>query len=180
MGCLGLILVVLGFVGYGVYQMVGAMNRPVTNAEIVSSFEGKIPIHPKAKLDMTTTKVIQGTAAMTRMITGKQGLAAAVFRVPMTPAAAVAWYDAELEKRGYIPTNARQPSIGQKMENQIMHQYFKKKEKEIVMVQAGVVSEDKKTDPDAATMLIVMRMTGVSATSGSSVGSEAPNPPTGK
>jgi hypothetical protein len=122
---------------------------------------------------MTTTKVIQGTAAMTRMITGKQGLAAAVFRVPMTPEASVAWYDAELAKRGYIPTKARQPSIGQKMENQIMHQYFKKKEKEIVIVQAGVIAEDKQTDPTAATMLIVMRMTGVPTPSSQSSGFEA-------
>jgi hypothetical protein len=59
------------------------------------------------------------------------------------------------------------------MENQIMHQYFKKKEKEIVIVQAGVIAEDKQTDPTAATMLIVMRMTGVSTPSSQSAGSGA-------
>ncbi|MES2460640.1 MAG: hypothetical protein V4671_08645 [Armatimonadota bacterium] len=176
MGCLGLVLITLGLVGYGAYQMVTAINRPVTNDEVVRSLGG-VPIYPNAKLDMATTKVIQGTAAMTRMITGKQTFAAGVFRTSVTPDQAVVWYDVELKKLGYEPTNARQPSIGQKMENQVMHQYFKKKAKEIVIVQAGVVPEDKKTDPADATMLIVMRMIGANPTSGASGKEFVPDAP---
>jgi hypothetical protein len=167
LGCLGLVLVTLGIVGYAAYQMVSAINRPVTNDEVVKALGG-VPIYPKAKLDMPTTKVIQGTAAMTRMITGKQSFAAGVFRVPVSPEQAVAWYDFNLGKLGYVPTNARQPSIGQKLENQIMHQNFKKKSKEIVIVQAGILPEDKKSDPTDATMLIVMRMMGVNTVHGTS------------
>ncbi len=144
--------------------------------EVVKSL-GNVPLYPKAKLDMQMTKVIQGTAAVTSMFTGKQSFAAGVFRVPVTPQIAVSWYDAELAKLGYVPTKARQPSVGQKMENQIMHQYFKKKGNEIIMVQAGVVPEERRADPDAATMLIVMRITGVSSASGGTGKVAAPEVP---
>lgn len=176
MGCLGLVLITLGIVGYGAYQMVSAINRPITNDEVRDSL-GNVPIYPEAKLDMATTKIIQGTAAMTRMVTGKQTFSAGVFRVSVSPEQAVAWYDVELRKLGYEPTKARQPSIGQKMENQVMHQYFKKQAKEIVIVQAGVIPEEKKTDPKDATMLIVMRMIGAAAPSGESGKGFVPDAP---
>jgi hypothetical protein len=156
-GCLGLILLTVGIVSFGAYKMITAINRPLTNEEVALSL-GNIPIYPKAKLDMTTTKVIQGTAAMTQMMTGKESFAAGVFRSADTPDTVVNWYDAELGIRGYVPTKARQPSVGQKMENQLMHQYFSKKESKIVIVQAGTVAEDKKTDPTNSTMVIVMRI----------------------
>ncbi len=177
MGCLGLVLLTLGIVGYAAYRVVSVVNRPVTNEEIIQSFGDKFPIYPKAKLDKATSKIMQGTSAVTQMITGKQGFAAAVFRVPVSPDDVVGWYDVELGKRGFVPTKARQPSIGQKMENQVMHQYFKKDVHEMVMVQAGIIPEDKKTDPADATMLVLMRMTNVS---GKSVVTETPEAPAKK
>jgi hypothetical protein len=142
----------------------GTINGPITNEEVVRSL-GSVPIYPKAKLDMATTRIIRGTAAGIRMFTGKQTFTAAAFRVPAAPEIAVNWYDVQLGKLGYVPTKARQSTIGQKMEHQIMHQYFKKNGKEIVMVQAGVMPEDKKTDPADATMLIVIRMSNPSKAS---------------
>ena len=177
MGCLGLVLLTLGIVGYATYKVVSVVNRPVTKEGIVQSLGDKFPIHPKAKLDMATSKIIQGTSAVTQMITGKQGFAAAVFRVPVSPEDVVGWYDVELGKQGFVPTKARQPSIGQKMEKQIMHQYFKKDAREMVMVQAGIIPDEKKTDSADATMLIVMRMSNVS---GKSMVTTTPDAPTEK
>lgn len=161
MGCLGLVLLTLGLIGYSAFKVMDAMKQPATSL-------GDVPIYPKAKLDVPMTKVVQGTAAVTRMITGKQSFAASVYRVSVTPEAAVTWYDTEMTKRGYVPTKARQSSIGQKMEGQVMHQYFKKEQKEIVMVQAGIAPDNKadKTDTADTTMLIVMRMMGAGARSG--------------
>ncbi|MBC8103487.1 MAG: hypothetical protein H7Z41_12990 [Cytophagales bacterium] len=163
MGCLALVLLTFGLVGYGVYRGVSAYNQPVTNEEVVRSLGG-IPLYPNAKLDLETTKATRAASGLTSMMMGKQTFAAAAFRVSVTPEVAVKWYDAELTRLGYVATRARQSSVGQKMENQTMHQYFNDKQKEIVMVQAGIAPDDGRdgrADSKDATMLIVMRLTGL-------------------
>jgi hypothetical protein len=160
MGCLGLFVLTLGLIGFGAYKVAGVINRPITNESVVQSL-GDVPIYPDAKLNMQMTKVIQGTAAVTQMVTGKSTFSAGVFQVPVTPEVAVAWYDNEMVKRGYVANKVRQSSVGQKLQNQVQRQYSSETIKEIVIVQAGLTPEEQKTDPKNGTMLIVMRMTNI-------------------
>ena len=158
MGCLGLFLVTIGLISYSAYKVMGVLKQPITSAGVVQSL-GDVPIYPNAKLDMTMTKVIQGTAAVTQMVTGKNTFSAGVFQVPVTPEAAVSWYDTEMVKRGYVANKVRQSSVGQKLQSQVQRQYSSKTIKEIVIVQAGLTPEEQRTDPKNGTMLILMRMT---------------------
>lgn len=167
-GCLGMVLLTLGAIGYFTYKLMGVVNAPVDTTKVVASLGKDFPIYPKAKLDLATTKIIVGTTTGLKFFTRMEHISAAAFRVPATPTDAVGWYDVEMSKRGYVPTKSRQPSIGQKMENQVTHQYYKKKEKEMVTIQAGISPDEKKGDAADASILVVMRMTGISHSSASS------------
>lgn len=156
-GCLALFVLVFGLIGFSVYRFVKTVNAPVNKTEVIASL-GPVPVHPKAKFDETLTKVAQATGAGLRLVLGGKDVTGAAFRIPAAPRDALGWYDVQLSTLGYKIIHPRQNSINAE-EGQLQHQYFKTGE--AVVVQAQNAPEDRTGAGGAASLVMVMRIQGV-------------------
>jgi len=156
-GCLALVLLVMGLIGFAVWKVSRMITAPVDKQEVLRSL-GPVPVYPKATFDETTTKIANATGSLMKGALGGKSMTGAAFRVPAAPKTVIAWYDTQLYQKSYHIIRTRQNTVNA-AEGQSQRQYFK--QGEAVIVQAQPAPEDRGASGGDNSLVMVMRIQGI-------------------
>jgi len=156
-GCLALVLLVMGGIGFMVWKFSRMITAPVDKQEVLRSL-GPVPVYPKATFDEMTTKIANTTGSLMKGALGGKTMVGAAFRAPAAPNTVITWYDAQLFKQNYHVIRTRQNTVNP-VEGQSQRQYFKTGE--AVIVQAQPAPEDKGASGGDNSLVMVMRIQGI-------------------